>query len=515
MKNRLLYSVLCIGGLMLTTGCNDFLDHVPDNRAELNSKENIRELLVSAYPDQAYVQFLEVMSDNAGDRGVFLLADRPTEEAYNWKDATSVAQDTPGGFWSSCYTGIAHSNHALRAIEELGNTKDLDPQVGEALVTRAYLHFMLVNIFAQNYDPNYSKTDLGIPYVTEPHTTVTENYRRMSVDSVYKMIVKDFEEGVKKIKDSEYGGAPKYHFTVNAANAFGARLYLTLGEFDKAIHYANLVLGDTPVEHLRDMKTYSKFSTSKKPTAFTSVEEPSILLLTSCISTIARYQPFYQYGLTSEIKSEMVNQNMVNKFIRKNGIKKKVKWYYSVVSYTVSNEYNNALKWEEYFLQSGLYANTGFPCVMVPVIGYEDVLFDRAEAYAMKGLFTESLKDINSFLSTRVVYDDDKNEVYDPATMTLTDEFVKSDYTKFKKLTPFYAMSDDQAAYVNCILELRRREFLTEGKRWFDVKRYGIEVSHTPYNQPDEVDKLIVRDLRRAVQIPDNARAQGIEANPR
>jgi len=54
-----------------------------------------------------------------------------------------------------------------------------------------------------------------------------------------------------------------------------------------------------------------------------------------------------------------------------------------------------------------------------------------------------------------------------------------------------------------------------EGMRWFDVKRFGIEIVHYPYGMPSQKDVLVKRDLRRAVQVPSDAIAYGLTPNPR
>jgi hypothetical protein len=34
---------------------------------------------------------------------------------------------------------------------------------------------------------------------------------------------------------------------------------------------------------------------------------------------------------------------------------------------------------------------------------------------------------------------------------------------------------------------MRRREFIHEGLRWLDIKRFALKVTHKVYNQPDNV----------------------------
>ena len=72
---------------------------------------------------------------------------------------------------------------------------------------------------------------------------------------------------------------------------------------------------------------------------------------------------------------------------------------------------------------------------------------------------------------------------------------------------------------LQCVLGFRRIETLHQGLRWFDVKRYGIEIVRRlmgPAGTPVELlDVLKKDDLRRAVQIPLDIREAGLKANPR
>ena len=69
------------------------------------------------------------------------------------------------------------------------------------------------------------------------------------------------------------------------------------------------------------------------------------------------------------------------------------------------------------------------------------------------------------------------------------------------------------------VLAMRRHEFLHEGKRWLDIKRYGIVIPRRLLGadgKPAKVtDWLTVDDPRRAVQIPQKAIDAGFTPNPR
>ena len=66
MKKHFLYIILFFA---LTAGsCKKYLDKEPDNRTNINTREQVAQLLTSAYPRASYILFTESMSDNAEDK---------------------------------------------------------------------------------------------------------------------------------------------------------------------------------------------------------------------------------------------------------------------------------------------------------------------------------------------------------------------------------------------------------------------------------------------------------------
>ena len=69
MKRNYLYTYIAAAAMTVTlSSCDKFLDESPNPRAELDSAEDVQELLVSAYPEGLYMGLCEAMSDNAGDK---------------------------------------------------------------------------------------------------------------------------------------------------------------------------------------------------------------------------------------------------------------------------------------------------------------------------------------------------------------------------------------------------------------------------------------------------------------
>src|SRR5690606_16892241 len=239
--------------LLLTLGsCGDFLSENPDNRVELNTTTKAAQLLTNAYASGAYT-FTEWMSDNVNyTLGTTKLTEH--NQAYAWQDITSVEQDTPTNFWETTYSAIAHANEVLAVIDNVkGDEAERDAVRGEALLTRAYGHFMLVNLFAKHYNEQTAASDAGIPYVEEPETVFVKQYDRQSVDDVYDKVERDLLDGIELVNGSFYANSGKYHFTRNAALAFASRFYLFKADIEKCIQYSTQMLGNDPGVFVKDL----------------------------------------------------------------------------------------------------------------------------------------------------------------------------------------------------------------------------------------------------------------------
>ena len=70
-----------------------------------------------------------------------------------------------------------------------------------------------------------------------------------------------------------------------------------------------------------------------------------------------------------------------------------------------------------------------------------------------------------------------------------------------------------------CILAAKRVESLGLGQRWFDVKRFGIEIHRRSMDMTGKpmtlTDSMPVDDPRRAMQLPVRVIAAGVTPNPR
>lgn len=536
MKKNIIYiSALISMFAFVSVSCDDYLDVLPDNRAELDTQEKVRELLVWAYPQSTFCYVTELYSDNTDDNGgSWTPYNLLQEQAATWQDITEPDNDSPEALWNDCYKAIAAANEALKAIEEMGNKPEMNPHKGEALLCRAYGHFVLANVFCKAYNQETASTDLGIPFSSEPETTVAPKYERGNLETLYSLINKDIEEGLPLINDALYL-VPKYHFNKKAAYAFAARFNLfymqkDLSNLDKVIKYAEVVLTSNPATMLRDWQSAGKLSNNGniRGNEFINSQNKATLLVQSCYSLWGRVHGPYGLG------QKYTHYNFI---AEKETCKAKGPWgTYSSLYYTIPS-YSGLPKVImrkicEYFEYTDVINGIGMCHIMYPAFTTDETLLCRAEAYALKRDYESAANDLNIWM-----------HAFTKSTLTLTPELMEKTYgepiynannvltagleyytpsapTARKRLNPlgFTVESGMQEAFIHGILHMRRILTLHEGLRWFDVKRYGIEIyRRNVYDTQNVVvyDEMKVDDPRRAIQLPQNVITAGMEANPR
>lgn len=495
MKNiKIMLSLILLTSI---TSCDDFLSEVPDNRTQIDSPEKISELLVTAYPKASYFAIAEAMTDNVFDSEIKAAENLNNRQSFNWEMHTQIGYDSENSFWIASYEAIAAANQALESIEKLGNPASLNPQKGEALLARAYSHFMLVSLWSNRYNPATAATDLGVPYVTKPETALLGKYKRNTVKEVFDFVEQDIIEGMKYLTN-DYK-EPKYHFNIDAAKAFACRFYLIKGDWDKVLEFSEK-LGSKPI-NIRNYNAFIAFAFTQMPIEYSKAEQETNLLI-DYPASIANRSGGYRFALAGNRSDEILGTpaNMWGKanLIRAQG------QYYSGAIVAVPKLY-------EYFKYTNLTSKTGEPYTATVLFSNDEMYLNRIEALVMKNRINEVNTELGYFLGTRT-------SGYNPATDILDETRVTTKYPVVaNEFTPFYTLTPLQASYIKAISEARRKDFIREGLRWFDIKRFNLVVEHNTLEFGKVVRNNILEkdDKRRALQIPLRASDNGIEKNPR
>src|SRR5690606_2534245 len=91
-----------------------YLSLDPGVCAELDNETKITKLLVSAYPQSAYMMAAEFSSDNLDDYSATNpISEGILEEVFRWEDDTEVGKDGPNRVCETAYLAKSSANEAL------------------------------------------------------------------------------------------------------------------------------------------------------------------------------------------------------------------------------------------------------------------------------------------------------------------------------------------------------------------------------------------------------------------
>ncbi|UXX78789.1 RagB/SusD family nutrient uptake outer membrane protein [Reichenbachiella carrageenanivorans] len=484
-------TLVCLSVVWLPA-CDSYLEEVPDDRVSLDDLDKAAQLVTNAYSDASYA-FTDWMTDDfTYTIGTNL---RPAhEQMYLWQDPTSdpEEQDTPGFFWYQTYNAISHANEVLQIIDDLEVDEEdearRDAIKGEALLARAYGHFMLVNLFSEDNFIFKNGLGLGVPYIESPETEFLVEYKRPSVKKTYEEIEDDLKLGLELIDDRYFTNSGKYHFNKNAALAFASRFYLFKGDFIRSLQYSDELLGANPEAYVRDMTSElfrsAKASTTGYPQLYNSTDLASNLLLIRKVSLFQRTD--YAFGVDRNDYGSLFATTIFDDVTDE---RENPAWVKGL----------NALfpvRYESLFQRSSINSNVGTPYHIAIAFRGEEVLLNRAECYIQLGRNDDAIADLQVLIDRRFTGDD--------VTLSMA------------RLRTFYPASwTDFGILYEYLILTRQKEFLAQGMRWFDLKRFQVPVEH--YGPDGNViGTLEGDDKRKVLQLPNSAvEVGGLEGNDR
>ena len=251
---KIIYILMSVA-LLATTSCEGFLNVTPDGQAKrdelLSTQQGVEDAMYgvysqmrskSLYGQELHFSTLEILSHTLwcnGSDGVEAMG------KYDWSH--SAVKSVFEAVWTEMYKNISNVNSVLDA--PLVKNATLYPYTvyrGEALGLRAFMHFDLVRLFAEQYTVN-PEAD-GIPYAME-FSLNTPDFE--SLEKNYEHILADLHEAeLLLVDEDEYENKSNFmldrqiHFNLRAVQATLARVYLTMGDKENAAHYALAVIND-------------------------------------------------------------------------------------------------------------------------------------------------------------------------------------------------------------------------------------------------------------------------------
>lgn len=467
MRKYILYAfTICLAA----TSCKKFTEEPYDNRAQLKTADQYAQVLVNAYPAR-HDLFTDILTDDYEYHAQLVQASNVSNylPMYLWKDdyPDNIGAG-PANAYSTYYSKIFVANLTLEGIDKVSGSDQQKAAIkGEALLVRAYCHFILVNLFGLHYDPATAGSNLGIPIVAAERKDNINYYTRNTVKEVYDQVEKDITDGLAFLdQGGNYVSVNPYHFSKASGNALMARVKLYKGEWDQTVKYCDAVIAEKgrPVRKLSEDVPYL---TSNGIPFFAArymdpASHPNILML----SYNATMGPLVTTGYS--ICGFFPADALYRSYNAVGGVSDLRQRVFTSVG-TVIDSRVIAIK---YATQPNSPNNTP---IKVPYFTMEEVLLNRAEA---------------------LLKSNDADAV--PKALVDVEAIRKERYTPYAPLNTGIA----REALLQTVLLERRKEMINEGMRWYDVKRLAIEVPHRIARGETPVDILKANDLRKALQIP-------------
>lgn len=333
--------------------------------------------------------------------------------------STNAGNDLVGDIWRESYEGIQRVNVVLNRINDIEYTDNgvKNQRVGEMQFIRGLLYYNLVRLYGD------------VPLVLEETTNPSDFFGqgRTAAATVYSQVEADLNAAIAALPTGKVSGRP----AKGAAQALLADVQMTQGNYSGAASNLNTVISSG--EYSLMPTTAEIFGVANEGNAEIVFE----VQFASGVSGNTEGNPaasqFRPSGTTANAKGHnLPSFEFVDSFTegdtRKNdyvGIDETANPFYFSLKYEVS--------------PTG--PNDGGSDVIV--IRYADVLLKYAEALNETGSTTEAITYLNQVRNRAGL-----------ANSTATSQ-----------------------ADVRAAIELERRwEFIGEGHRWFDLKRYGTAV---------------------------------------
>ncbi|TDE09563.1 RagB/SusD family nutrient uptake outer membrane protein [Dyadobacter psychrotolerans] len=454
MKSRLILIVL-VATLCCCT--EDFLDKKPSKALVVPTELSHMQALLDAYAgginsgpglhtaatDEFYHPDANLGNVSALDRNTYL-----------W--AANIFEGQASNHWDNSYKSIFYANVVLDGLSKIKpdsvSQSSWDHVYGSALFIRAMSLFNLAQVFAAPYEKSAAPSLLGLPIRLD--MDVNEISQRGTLQQTYDRIIADLNESENKMASHQplYVSRPSRQ----AARALLARVYLVMGEYDKALEAASSSLAIHDL--LLDYNTLNPAAARPLPAVLTG-KNPEVIFHQSLAPMVILDSPLT--GVDS----------LLYKTYQPDDLRKTC---YFVLRPTGNIGYKGS-----YFGGATMFGG----------LTTSEMLIIRAECYARQGKTDLALADLNTLLEKRF---------------------------KTGRFTPLTA---DQQSILPLILAERRRELFGRGLRWSDLRRlnpdprFAVTITRT---YEGKTYTLPANDKRYVFPIPDNEiQASGITQNPR
>lgn len=401
----------------------------------------------------------QLMGDEVAAEGpyfAFIGGNDYRDRYFQWKD--SIYPDAAVKPWtlSTFLTQIYPVNKVINEVmSSAGGTEQRKRAIwADALATRAWGNFTMVNYYCKPYVAATAATDPGFPLITEANVNQTV-FPRGTVQQIYDLMMKDLTDALPYI---DVKPAMVTRMSKPAVEGLLGRLYLFMGRYNEALPLLKAALADVAANGQTSLYDYNE--TFAPGGAFLPVDQnngpnsPGQLPNDTREAVLSKV--FYSGPWTGNLTGNdgLVLTPQAQALYGANDWR--LQFY---TNKNKDNSVNAAGRLRKYGVK---YSRWG---LQLP-----DLYLLSAECKARTNDLSGAVADLEALRRKRI-------RTKDANGNTITDALVPA------------SIAGNQTALIRFVIDERIREFAMEGYRWFDMRRLSVDplfagavFTHTIYN---------------------------------
>lgn len=418
MKKKIKYIGLALG-IALLSSCTNYLDIKPFGKVIPKTPEEYATLLNNRLNRLDYGDD-EIILGNIGSITDFEMYADNFEACLDPGNSLKicVTEDLGSGLfkrYTDYYEIIRDCNIIINNLSEEGAEKETSDEVMAAsYALRGICYYQLLRQYCEV--PKNPSEQLGLPLALVFDLEATT--LRSTMEESIKQIEKDFLTSLK------YGNATElYRFTPDVVKGYLARLYFWSKQWDKAIEYSQPIVAAHPL--LKGDEYAGMIDSLYAQTGNIMVKSPI-------------YRKPGQDLPLDNLKEGLKNRPLSKRFLD---------CFY--------DEKEKDIRYTKFINKKRISTKIPFACMRSA-----EMLLIEAEAYYHKGEEAKALELINELRAHRITD-------AQPLTMETLPELRENELIKVD------VNGQPLTKLLNLILTERRKELLSEGDRWFELKRNG------------------------------------------
>lgn len=434
-------NIFIVSFVLLLFSCNDFLDYKDGDQVIPGKLEHYDELvygeIIKPNVSTGALPFVELMTDDVDDYVPEIIDEYDSDKRQDGYPYYTWAKNNQMNFdyveqndetWATFYHKILMCNIVEKEVGELGEDYEGSRVrlLGEVRFLRAMSYFFLVNFYGEPYQSaEQARTALGVP-INKETGLYNKHYQRATLQACYDLMEDDLKRAIVAL-DSVEGGQIVFRPTADVARLFLSRVYLYQKRYDDVVMVCNELLTNTKasIETLGNLRKYRDQSDYHVNHLY-NIDNKGILFSWGKETFTS---PLAYWSDGRWIVADDLLRLYQKEDIRLSAFFKK----------SYGNDPVSPLKMPNMS-----------PQVYEKNYRLEEVYFNRAEAYLGKGGMDHvrlAMSDLNYVRKDRVDGDYELNPVNE-----------KEAWDYFQKE--------------------KRREFCFEELRWFDIRRWQVEIIH-------------------------------------